>query len=151
MGQCGLNILGVTERTGVPELAEFPSTGAGKSVMVSKPRRGGLISLGNKLRTAAWSGDCSPCRGPAKDSDLAILRLSPGRISVGTHSRSLQSLAHGEIFQLRGWRCRCGHFYFHPLKGHGKPSGNKSHTENQLTLSQAPWQGAVPLCLGKDT
>jgi len=30
----------VTERIGVPELAEFPSIGAGKLVKVSEPRRG---------------------------------------------------------------------------------------------------------------
>ena len=43
-------------------------------------------------------------------------------------------------------------FYFDPLKGHGKPPAG--YTEDQLTLSPAPCQGATPLVQlwpGKDT
>ena len=38
MGQYGLNILRVTERTGVPEKVEFQGTGVGKLIIVIKPR-----------------------------------------------------------------------------------------------------------------
>ena len=40
MGPWGLRIPGVTERMVVPELAEFPSTAAGKLATVSEPRSG---------------------------------------------------------------------------------------------------------------
>lgn len=68
----------------------------------------------------------------------------PGRITVSPHCRSLRNLAHRKlktvcprgfmeeritIFWLWGWWLGLSHFYFDPLKKHGKPSGNKSHTE----------------------
>ena len=40
MGQCGFRILGVIERMGVPELAEFPSIKARKSDMFREPGSG---------------------------------------------------------------------------------------------------------------
>ena len=92
MGQCGLRIPRVTGKTGVPEPAEFPGTGAGKSVRVREQRRGIAINLKPQLGQATaimWG----PCKGQ-KSRDPPP---SPGRISAGMHCRRLQSLVYTKV------------------------------------------------------
>ena len=112
MGQCSLRNPRVTEKNGVPEMADFLSTGAEILVMVSKPRRGLSVWFSIKCKKQKCD-DTPPSPGGTEQmgtQSITNLRArtlqcaamwdplpSPGRISVDAYLRSLQSLAHTKV------------------------------------------------------
>lgn len=72
MGQCGFRIPGVTEQMGEPVPVEIPSSGWGKLIILTEPRRKLSAQVTINLK-AGQSGDCSPPDSPEKDWNTQTL------------------------------------------------------------------------------
>ena len=92
-----------------------------------------------QVSTGSHRVNTLPCRA-LKSAQISFPPPSPWRIWVGACHRRLKILAHTTIFQSFTSRAGdgAGHFYFHPLNMHGKPSWNKSHTEQPVYTKPGP-------------
>lgn len=95
----------------------------------------------NRKPLSMWGQGCSKgqkCREPL---------VSHGKIHLGAHHKSLQSLGHTKVKMLAlkvllkkgncgllalGLKVGCSHFCFHPLEMHRRPAGNKTHMEKPV-------------------
>ena len=111
------------------------------------PRRGGMGACTKRKPLSVQGQGC--CKGQKCREPL----VSHGRIHLGAHHRSLQSLGHTKVKMLvlkvllkkgncgllaLGLKVGCSHFCFHPLEMHRRPAGNKTHMEKPVAAHTEP-------------
>lgn len=128
MGQCGLRILGVTQRPGVPESAELPNIRAGKLAAISEPRSG--LSAGSAINQEPQHDRAtSLLAGAQQAAGHGVTPLPPLGGSVQVCTAGVCRLlfpegllkSRGSDHSAPGLEIWTFLLFFHPLKQQEKP------------------------------